>query len=237
RSEATADGDSKAVDGVQDEMTADGSMVAAAVGGSADGEAGQQTGRRSAGQRLSDFEDSGRRDENLDRATDTIGAAATAVGTGAVRTGRKGRLAAGRARAIPENLRRNIAGGAAMAKRKWDAGKPTRERLRKDPQLAADYLATRGAGKAAKVVGTVGTKLAAAAKDPATYRKALKGAALYGGLGLASGGLAVPAAVMGGRALIKHRKTVASGAAGAATTGAGALTGLAKSSYRAGVPE
>src|SRR5699024_9157063 len=45
------------------------------------------------------------------------------------------------------------------------------------------------------------------------------------------------AAVMGGRALIKHRKTVASGAAGAATTGAGALTGLAKSSYRAGVPE
>src|SRR5699024_7257654 len=86
-------------------------------------------------------------------------------------------------------------------------------------------------------IGTAGTKLSAAAKNPATYKKAMKGAAMYGGLALASGGLAVPAAVMGGRALIKHRQNITGGVSGAASTGAGALTGLAKSAYRAGVPE
>ncbi|MDN5893236.1 MAG: hypothetical protein L0H93_04340 [Nocardioides sp.] len=232
---AVEDGSSTEGDVAVDEGFDD-SMVAGAVDAPAEDGAGH-AGSRSLGQRLSDFDASGRRDENLDRAAGNIEATAAAVGAGALRTGREGRLAAGRARDIPANLRRQITGGAGMIKQKWDKGKATRASLWNDPGLAAEYLATRGTGKAAQVVGTAGTKLAAAAKNPATYTKAMKGAALYGGMALASGGLAVPAAVMGGRSLIKHRQRITGGASHAARTGAGALTGLAKSSYRAGVPE
>src|SRR5699024_3757067 len=105
------------------------------------------------------------------------------------------------------------------------------------PGLAAQFLATRGAGAATKVIGTTSTKLKEAAKNPATYTRAMKGAALYGGLALASGGLAVPAAVVGGRALAKHRRSIAGAASGTGKAGAGALTGVAKGAYRSGVPE
>lgn len=225
------DGDLEFDDGFND------SMVAGAVSGPSEDGADGPVGSRSLGQRLSDFDASGRRDENLDKAAGHIEATAAAVAAGALRTGREGRLAAGRARDIPANLRRQITGGAGMLKQKWHDGKATRASLRNNPGLVAEFLATRGTGKTAKVVGTAGTKLAAAAKNPATYTKAMKGAALYGGLALASGGVAVPAAVMGGRALVKHRRNIAGGAARTASTGAGALTGLAKSAYRAGVPE
>lgn len=213
-------------------------MVAGALGGPVgDEDGGDAVGSRSLGQRLTDFEDSGRRDENLDRAGNRIAAAATTVGAGAVRAGREGRLAAERARAVPANLRRQIAGGAGMIRQKWNDGKATRAKLWHDPGLAAQFLATRGAGAATKVIGTAGTKLKEAAKNPATYTKAMKGAALYGGLALASGGLAVPAAVVGGRALAKHRRNIAGAASGAAKVGVGALTGVAKGVYRSGVPE
>ena len=228
-------GSTEAAPEFEDEVDRDG-LVAGAINEPASDDA-EVAGSRSIGQRLSEFDASGRRDENLDRAAGHIDAAAAAVGAGALRTGREGRLAAGRARAVPANLRRQITGGAGMIKQKWDNGKATRAALWNDPGLAAEYLATRGTGKAAQVVGTAGTKLKAAAKNPATYTKAMKGAAAYGGLALASGGLAVPAAVMGGRALIKHRQNIAGSATRAASAGAGALTGLAKSSYRAGVPE
>lgn len=234
---AVEDSDSAGSGIARDETEADDSMVAAAVGGPADDAADGQVGSRSFGQRLAAFDASGRRDEDLDRAAGGIEAAATAVGSRALQTERGGRLAVGRARAVPANLRSQITGGAGILKQKWENGKATRATLWNNPGLVAEFLATRGTGKAAKVVGTAGTKLAAAAKNPATYTKAMKGAALYGGLALASGGVTVPAAVMGGRALVKHRKNIAGGAAHAASTGAGALTGLAKSSYRAGVPE
>src|SRR5699024_12305954 len=93
----------------------------------------EAVGSRSLGQRLTDFEASGRRDENLDRAGETIAAAATTVGAGAVRAGREVRLAAGRARQVPENLRRQIAGGAGLMKQKWNDGKATRAKLWNDP--------------------------------------------------------------------------------------------------------
>ncbi|HLR96978.1 MAG TPA: hypothetical protein VK053_20825, partial [Jiangellaceae bacterium] len=238
----TVEDGENASDAPADETAADDSMVAAAIGGPAgvnyDTGAGVgAVGSRSLGQRLTDFEDSGRRDENLDRASNQIAAAATTVGAGAVRAGREGRLAVGRARAVPANLRRQIAGGAGLMKQKWNDGKATRAKLWHDPGLAAQFLATRGAGAATKVIGTTSTKLKEAAKNPATYTKAMKGAALYGGLALASGGLAVPAAVVGGRALAKHRRSIAGAASGAAKVGAGALTGVAKGAYRSGVPE
>src|SRR5699024_11175558 len=233
--EATA---STVEDGEVQKATVDDSMVAAAVGGPLGDEDGAEAvGSRSLGQRLTDFEDSGRRDENLDRAGETIAAAATTVGAGAVRAGREVRLAAGRARQVPENLRRQIAGGAGLMKQKWNDGKATRAKLWNDPGLAAQCLTTRGAGAATKVIGTAGTKLKDAAKNPATYTKAMKATALYGGLALASGGLAVPAAVVGGRALARHRRNIAGAASGATKVGAGALTGVAKGAYRSGVPE
>src|SRR5699024_1686891 len=219
----------------EDEVEDD-AMVAGAVNSPSEDGAGA-VGSRSLGERLTDFEESGRRDENLDRAGDTIAAAATTVGAGAVRAGREGRLAAGRARAVPANLRRQIAGGAGLLKQKWNDGKATRAKLWHDPGLAAQFLATRGAGAATKVIGTAGTKLKDAAKNPATYTRAMKATALYGGLALASGGLAVPAAVVGGRALARHRRSISGAASGAAKVGAGALTGVAKGAYRSGVPE
>ena len=236
----TVEDGGNASDAPADETAADDSMVAAALGGPAgdNDDAGTGVvGSRSLGQRLTDFEDSGRREENLDRAGNKIAAAATTVGASAIRAGREGRLAAGRARAVPANLRRQIAGGAGIIRQKWNDGKATRAKLWHDPGLAAQFLATRGAGAATKVIGTAGTKLKDAAKNPATYTKAMKGVALYGGLALASGGLAVPAAVVGGRALAKHRRSIAGAASGAATVGAAALTGVAKSAYRSGVPE
>src|SRR5699024_8856450 len=220
---------------VEDEV-GDDAMVAGAVNSPSEDGAGA-VGSRSLGERLTDFEDSGRRDENLDRAGDQIAAAATTVGAGAVRAGREVRLAVGRARAVPANLRRQIAGGAGLMKQKWNDGKPTRAKLWHAPGLAAQFPATRGAGAATKVISTDGTKLKDAAKNPATYTRAMKATALYGGLALASGGLAVPAAVVGGRALARHRRNIAGAASGAAKVGAGALTGVAKGAYRSGVPE
>src|SRR5690625_4683838 len=220
---------------LEDEVDSE-SLLADAVDGAPEEDA-EPVGSASFGQRLAAFEASGRTDENLERAGATIDAAAAAVGSGTVRAGRESRLALGRARQVPANLRRQIAGGAGILKQKWNDGKATRATLWNNPGLVADYLATRGTGAATKVIGTASTKLSAAAKNPATYKKAMKGAAMYGGLALASGGLAVPAAVMGGRALIKHRQNITGGVSGAASTGAGALTGLAKSAYRAGVPE
>src|SRR5690625_7103748 len=105
------------------------------------------------------FEASGRTDENLERAGATIDAAAAAVGSGTVRAGRESRLALGRARQVPANLRRQIAGGAGILKQKWNDGKATRATLWNNPGLVADYLATRGTGATAKVIGTASTKI------------------------------------------------------------------------------
>ncbi|MFI8776569.1 Yip1 family protein [Brachybacterium paraconglomeratum] len=189
--------------------------------------------RTSFGTRLEAFATKGHHDDRLDAA----GGMVIAAETGAASLGRHARLALHRVRSVPDNVRRQISGGAGMLQQKWADGKATRSAIWNNKALTAQYLATRGVGAATKVVGTAGTKLAAAVSNPATYKAAVKGAALYGGLALASGGLAVPAAVMGGRALLKHRRNLAHGAANAAGTGAAALTGLAKTAYRAGVPE
>src|SRR5699024_2148674 len=87
--------------GVTVDEGCDDSMVAAAVDGPADDDADEQVASRSIGQRLDDFDSFGRRDENLDRAGATIGAAAAAVGSGTVRAGRESRLAIGRVREVP----------------------------------------------------------------------------------------------------------------------------------------
>ncbi|WP_263310044.1 Yip1 family protein [Brachybacterium atlanticum] len=193
--------------------------------------------RTSFGTRLEAFATEGRHDGQLDGAVERAAGVVTAAGTGATSLGRHARLALHRVRSVPENVRRQISGGAGMLQKKWADGKATRSAIWNNKALTAQYLATRGVGAATKVVGTAGTKLAAAVTNPATYKAAVKGAALYGGLALASGGLAVPAAVMGGRALLKHRRNLAHGAATAVGTGAAALTGLAKTAYRAGIPE
>lgn len=214
----------------------DDSMVAGALNPSEE-DADAQEGRASFAQRVADFDANGRRDDRIDTTAAGIAGTAAAVGTGVTNFGRDGRLAISRASQIPSNVRRQIAGGAQALRQRWADGKAARSALWNDKALVGQYLATKGIGAATSVVGTAGSKLAAAAKDPATYKRALKGAALYGGLTLASGGLAVPAAVLGGRALLRHRSTLAAGAAGAAGVGAHALTGIAKSAYRAGVPE
>ncbi|PCC37801.1 hypothetical protein CIK66_17445 [Brachybacterium alimentarium] len=187
--------------------------------------------------RLEAFEAGGRHDARIDGATDHAAGMAIAAGSETKSLGRHGRLAMHRARSVPDNVRRQISGGAGLLQQKWAEGRATRSAIWNNKALTAQYLATRGVGAATKVVGTAGTKLADAATNPATYKAAVKGAALYGGLALASGGLAVPAAVMGGQALLKHRRTIAQGASTAAGTGAAALTSLAKSAYRAGIPE
>lgn len=214
----------------------DDSMLAGALNPSEE-DADAQEGRASFAQRVADFDANGRRDDRIDTTAAGIAGTAAAVGTGVTNFGRDGRLAISRASQIPSNVRRQIDGGAQALRQRWADGKAARSALWNDKALVGQYLATKGIGAATSVVGTVGSKLAAAAKDPATYKRALKGAALYGGLTLASGGLAVPAAVLGGRALLRHRSTLAAGAAGAAGVGAHALTGIAKSAYRAGVPE
>ncbi|MEV0869425.1 hypothetical protein AB0I24_15990 [Brachybacterium paraconglomeratum] len=225
----TAEGDAK-------KEVFDESMVAGALNPSEEG-ADAQEARSSFAQRVADFDANGRQDDRIDRTAAGISGAAAAVGTGVMNLGRDGRLALSRASQIPSNVRRQIAGGAQALRQRWTDGKSARSALWNDKALVGQYLATKGVGAATSVVGTAGSKLTAAAKDPATYKRALKGAALYGGLTLASGGLAVPAAVLGGRALLRHRSTLAAGAAGAAGVGAHALTGIAKSAYRAGVPE
>src|SRR5690625_6502739 len=100
------------------------------------------------------FEASGRTDENLEWAGAKIDAAAAAVGSGTVRAGRESRLALGRARQVPANLRRQIAGGAGMLKQKWEDGKATRASLGKNPGLVADHPATRGTGAPANAQRT-----------------------------------------------------------------------------------
>lgn len=225
-----------AVEGDVEDDVADAAMVAGALNPSEE-DADAQEARSSFAQRVADFDANGRRDDRVDRTAAGIAGAAAAVGTGVTNLGRDGRLALSRASQIPSNVRRQIAGGAQALRQRWSDGKAARSALWNDKALVGQYLATKGFGAATSVVGTAGSKLAAAAKDPATYKRALKGAALYGGLSLASGGLAVPAAVLGGRALLRHRSTLAAGAAGAAGVGAHALTGIAKSAYRAGVPE
>ncbi|MCG7308300.1 hypothetical protein [Brachybacterium sp. ACRRE] len=187
--------------------------------------------------KLAAFQESGGRDDTIEAGAEKVGAAAVSTGATAQGLGRGSRLALGRAASIPANIRRQIAGGAQTLREKWQSGQDTRSAIWNNKALTAQYLTTRGMGASMKVVGTAGSKLAAAAKDPATYKRALKGAALYGGLGLATGGLAVPAAVMGGRALLKHRQSLAHGAGRAAGVSVGALTGVAKNAYRAGVPE
>ncbi|MGP5291915.1 hypothetical protein ACTXL6_17785 [Brachybacterium tyrofermentans] len=229
-------GEDDAAEGDAKKEVFDDSMVAGALNPSEDENDAQET-RSSFAQRVADFDANGRRDDRVDRTAAGIAGAAAAVGTGVTNLGRDGRLALSRASQIPSNVRRQIAGGAQALRQRWADGKAARSALWNDKALVGQYLATKGFGAATSVVGTAGSKLAAAAKDPATYKRALKGAALYGGLSLASGGLAVPAAVLGGRALLRHRSTLAAGAAGAAGVGAHALTGIAKSAYRAGVPE
>src|SRR5699024_1185571 len=77
---ATVEGGAGAGDDVSvDEEVEDDAMVAGAVNSPSEDGAGV-AGSRSLGQRLTEFEDSGRRDENLDRAGETIAAAATTVG-------------------------------------------------------------------------------------------------------------------------------------------------------------
>jgi len=209
----------------------------AAVADGVDGNAPVEHARTSFGTRLEAFEAGDRHDGGLEGVTDRAAGVAVTAGTGATALGRHSRLALHRVRSVPDNVRRHISGGAGMLQQKWADGKATRSAIWNNKALTAQYLATRGVGAATKVVGTAGTKLAGAVSNPATYKAAVKGAALYGGLALASGGLAVPAAVMGGRALLKHRRNLAHGAATAAGTGAAALTGLAKTAYRAGIPE
>ncbi|MGO1975557.1 MAG: hypothetical protein ACTH2Q_21590, partial [Propionibacteriaceae bacterium] len=216
-----------------DETLPDDSMVAKAFDGPG---ADERTGM-SFGARLEAFEAGGRHDDRLDGATDRAAGMAIAAGTEAKTLGRQGRLAMHRVRSVPDNVRRQISGGAGMLQQKWADGKATRSAIWNNKALTAQYLATRGIGATTRVVGTAGTKLATAATNPAAYKAAVKGAAMYGGLALASGGLAVPAAVMGGRALLKHRRNIAEGAVTAAGTGATVLTGLAKTAYRAGIPE
>lgn len=65
-------------------------------------------------------------------------------------------------------------------------------------------VARYAVGTSARAVGRLVT-------NPANYKKALKAAALYGGVGLATGGIGVPAAVFGAKALVKHRAAVAAG--------------------------
>lgn len=225
-----ADGES---DVSPDDSAYDASMVADALGGPDV----QERDRMPFGARLEAFEAGGRHDDRLDNATERASSMAIAAGSETKSLGRQGRLAMHRIRSVPDNVRRQISGGAGMLQQKWAEGKATRGAIWNNKALTAQYLATRSIGATTKVVGTAGTKLADAATNPATYKAAVKGAALYGGLALASGGLAVPAAVMGGRALLKHHRTIAQGASTAAGTGAAALTGLAKTAYRAGVPE
>jgi hypothetical protein len=216
-----------------DDSAYDESMVAGAL----DGPGAPERNRIPFGARLEAFEADGRHDDRLDGATDRAAGMVIAAGSETRTLGRHGRLAMHRIRSVPDNVRRQISGGAGLLQQKWADGKATRSAIWNNKALTAQYLATRGIGAATTVVGTAGTKLAAAATNRATYKAAVKGAALYGGLALASGGLAVPAAVMGGRALLKHRRTIAQGAGTAAGTGAAALTGLAKTAYRAGIPE
>lgn len=215
-----------------EESAYDASMVAEAVDSSNTNE--RQT---AFGARLEAFAADRRHDDRLDDIAERAAGVIATAGTGATSLGRHARLALHRARSVPANVRRQISGGAGMLQQRWADGKATRSAIWNNKALTAQYLATRGIGTATKVVGTAGTKLAAAVTNPATYKAAVKGAALYGGLALASGGLAVPAAVMGGRALLKHRRNLAHGATTAAGTGAAALTGLAKTAYRAGIPE
>ncbi|GAA1491462.1 hypothetical protein [Brachybacterium sacelli] len=202
-----------------------------------DGPEAESRARMPFSARLEAFEAGGRHDDRLDDATDHAAGMAIAAGSETKSLGRHGRLAMHRIRSVPDNVRRQISGSAGLLQQKWSEGKATRSAIWNNKALTAQYLATRGVGAATKVVGTAGTKLAAAATNPTTYKAAVKGAALYGGLAMASGGLAVPAAVMGGRALLKHRRNIAQGTATAAGTGAAALTGLAKTAYRAGIPE
>lgn len=218
------------------DIDADAPMVANALNPLGDDEE-EDAARPSFAQRLADFDANGRTAGRLKQAGEGVSATAVTVGTGVRDLGRSSRLALTRAGQVPANLRRQISGGARTLRKRWSDGKATRSALWNDKGLVAEYLAAKGVGASMKVVGTAGTKLAAAASNPQTYKRALKGAALYGGLTIASGGLAVPAAVLGGRALLRHRRALTSGAVGAVSVGAHALTGIAKNAYRAGVPE
>ncbi|MGP4915590.1 hypothetical protein ACTXJ9_07790 [Brachybacterium tyrofermentans] len=228
-----AEGEDAAESDVELDIDADGSTVARTFD---DPDAKERT-RMPFGARLEAFEAGGRHDDRLDDATERAAGMAIAAGSESRSLGRHGRLAMHRIRSVPDNARRQISGGAGLLQRKWAGVKATRSAIWNNKALTAQYLATRGVGAATKVVGTAGAKLADTATNPATYKAAVKGAALYGGLALASGGLAVPAAVLGGRALLKHRRNIANGVATATGTGASALTGLAKTAYRVGIPE
>lgn len=96
--------------------------------------------------------------------------------------------------------------GADALKRRWDAGAGTRQALRGHPGAAASYLARRSAVNLGKLGKGAVDKVSGMDK-----KALLKGAALYGGLGMVTGGLAAPAAVFGAKTLMKHKGAVANG--------------------------
>lgn len=96
--------------------------------------------------------------------------------------------------------------GLDALKNRWDAGAGTRQALREHPGAAASYLARRSAVNLGKLGKGAVDKVSGMNK-----KSLLKGAALYGGLGMVTGGLAAPAAVFGAKTLMKHKGAVANG--------------------------
>ena len=96
--------------------------------------------------------------------------------------------------------------GLDALKNRWDEGAGTRKALREHPGAAAAYLARSSATK----LGSLG-KGAVDKVSGMDKKSLLKGAALYGGLTVATGGLAAPAAVFGAKTLLKHKGAVAGG--------------------------
>lgn len=96
--------------------------------------------------------------------------------------------------------------GLDALKNRWDKGAGTRQALREHPGAAASYLARRSAVNLGKLGKGAVDKVSGMNK-----KSLLKGAALYGGLTVATGGLAAPAAVFGAKALMKHKGAVANG--------------------------
>lgn len=96
--------------------------------------------------------------------------------------------------------------GMDALKGRWDSGADTRKALKEHPGAAASYLARSSAANLGKLAkGTVDTV------SGMDKKSLLKGAALYGGLTVATGGLAAPAAVFGAKTLLKHKGAVAGG--------------------------
>ncbi|SLN03182.1 antifreeze glycoprotein [Corynebacterium xerosis] len=149
-------------DGASEVSPDDSAYDASMVAGALDGPVAQERAHMPFGARLEAFEAGGRRDDRIDGATDRAAGMAVEAGSEAKSLGRHGRLAMHRIRSVPDNVRRQISGGAALLQQKWTEGKATRSAIWNNKSLTAQYLATRGIGTATKVVGTAGTKLAAA---------------------------------------------------------------------------